>query len=97
MSGEGARKVLSVRGLVTAVSGEGGPRAVLDGVGFDLHEGETLCIAGESGSGKSITALSLMGLLPEGAAVIASHDTVDLRGIHAGAVGGDRGDDVLGA
>ena len=71
MSKEGARKVLSVRGLVTAVSGEGGLRAVLDGVGFDLHEGETLCIAGESGSGKSITALSLMGLLPEGAAVTA--------------------------
>jgi len=71
MGREGARKVLSVRGLVTAVSGEGGPRAVLDGVGFDLHEGETLCIAGESGSGKSITALSLMGLLPEGAAVTA--------------------------
>jgi peptide/nickel transport system ATP-binding protein len=71
MSKEDARKVLSVRGLVTAVSGEGGLRAVLDGVGFDLHEGETLCIAGESGSGKSITALSLMGLLPEGAAVTA--------------------------
>ena len=68
---EGARKVLSVRDLVTAVAGEGGPRAVLDGVTFDLHEGETLCIAGESGSGKSITALSLMGLLPEGAAVTA--------------------------
>ncbi|GAB4359317.1 MAG: ABC transporter ATP-binding protein [Kiloniellaceae bacterium] len=71
MRKEGARKVLSVRGLAAAVSGEGGPRAVLDGVGFDLHEGETLCIAGESGSGKSITALSLMGLLPEGAAVTA--------------------------
>jgi len=71
MSSEGARRVLSVRGLVAAVSGEGGPRAVLHGVGFDLHEGETLCIAGESGSGKSITALSLMGLLPEGAEVTA--------------------------
>ena len=71
MGKEGARKVLSVRGLAAAVSGEGGPRTVLDGVGFDLYEGETLCIAGESGSGKSITALSLMGLLPEGAAVTA--------------------------
>ncbi|MGD1877796.1 MAG: ABC transporter ATP-binding protein [Kiloniellaceae bacterium] len=71
MSQDAARKVLSVRDLVTVVSGEGGTRAVLDRVGFDLYEGETLCIAGESGSGKSITALSLMGLLPEGAAVTA--------------------------
>jgi peptide/nickel transport system ATP-binding protein len=61
--------VLSVRGLVAAVSGEGGLRQVLDRVDFDLYKGETLCIAGESGSGKSITALSLMGLLPEGALV----------------------------
>ncbi len=83
MSGAGARKVLSVRGLVTAVSGEGGPRAVLDGVDFDLYEGETLCIAGESGSGKSITALSLMGLLPEGAAVTAGEARLGDRNLFA--------------
>ncbi|WP_340116749.1 ABC transporter ATP-binding protein [Pelagibius sp. 7325] len=83
MGKEDARKVLSVRGLVTAVSGEGGARAVLDGVGFDLHEGETLCIAGESGSGKSITALSLMGLLPEGAAVTAGEAWLGERNLFA--------------
>jgi len=83
MGKEDARKVLSVRGLVTAVSGEGGPRAVLDGVGFDLHEGETLCIVGESGSGKSITALSLMGLLPEGAAVTAGEAWLGDRNLFA--------------
>ena len=32
---------------------------------FTLARGETLCLAGESGSGKSMTALALMGLLPE--------------------------------
>jgi peptide/nickel transport system ATP-binding protein len=37
---------------------------VLDGVGFSLMPGETLGIVGESGCGKSITALSIMGLLP---------------------------------
>ncbi|MEQ8355242.1 MAG: ABC transporter ATP-binding protein [Kiloniellaceae bacterium] len=68
-AGGAVRKVLSVRGLVTAVATDEGPRAVLDRVSFDLFAGETLCIAGESGSGKSITALSLMGLLPEGARV----------------------------
>ncbi|HYM30433.1 MAG TPA: ABC transporter ATP-binding protein, partial [Candidatus Cybelea sp.] len=39
------------------------------GVSFDLDRGETLGLIGESGSGKSITALALLGLLPEGAAV----------------------------
>jgi peptide/nickel transport system ATP-binding protein len=34
-------------------------------VDFDLHAGEVLCIAGESGSGKSMTSLSIMGLLPQ--------------------------------
>jgi peptide/nickel transport system ATP-binding protein len=38
---------------------------VIDKLSFDLRAGETLCIAGESGSGKSVTALSLMGLLPK--------------------------------
>ena len=41
---------------------------VLEDISFDLRAGETLCIAGESGSGKSVTSLSIMGLLPEGLA-----------------------------
>ena len=42
---------------------DGTVRAV-DGVSFDLERGETLCIVGESGCGKSVTALSILGLLP---------------------------------
>ncbi len=57
--------VLSVRHLTTEVATPKGSRVVVDDLSFDLAPGETLCIAGESGSGKSMTALSIMRLLPE--------------------------------
>jgi peptide/nickel transport system ATP-binding protein len=60
-----ANPVLSVRNLRTEVATPEGSRAVVDDLSFDLAPGETLCIAGESGSGKSMTALSIMRLLPE--------------------------------
>lgn len=42
-----------------------GDRTLLDGVGFTLSAGERLGLIGESGSGKSLTALSVLGLLPD--------------------------------
>ncbi len=57
--------LLQVRDLVTQVATPDGARTVVDQLSFDLHSGETLCIAGESGSGKSMTVLSLMQLLPK--------------------------------
>ncbi len=76
--------VLAVRGLKTTVAGPDGPRVVVDGLDFDLFAGETVCIAGESGSGKSMTALSLMGLLPEGGRIAGGSarliDSTDRRG-----------------
>ena len=65
-------KILEVRDLVTQVATSTGPKTVVDGLSFDLYRGETLCIAGESGSGKSMTSLSIMGLLPEPMAKVAS-------------------------
>jgi peptide/nickel transport system ATP-binding protein len=63
--GDSARPVLRVRDLTVQVAtGEGG-KTVLDHLSFDLHLGETLALAGESGSGKSMTALAIMGLLPQ--------------------------------
>src|SRR3954451_19824032 len=58
--------VLEVEDLRTYfVTTEGTTRAV-DGVSFTVGQGETLGIVGESGCGKSVTALSIMCLLPPG-------------------------------
>ena len=52
--------VLSIRGLTISR----GPLRLVSDVGFDLAPGERLGIIGESGSGKSLTALAAMALLP---------------------------------
>src|SRR6202789_631023 len=55
--------ILAVRNLSVDARTPEGLRPVLEGLSFSLHPGETLCLAGESGSGKSLTALSIMRLL----------------------------------
>ncbi len=49
-----------------------GSRVLVDGISFAVASGERLGIIGESGSGKSLTVLSLLGLLPDGARVAGS-------------------------
>lgn len=56
---------LSVRDLRTEFRLGGAWHAAVDGVSFDLAANETLALVGESGCGKSITALSVMGLVPK--------------------------------
>jgi peptide/nickel transport system ATP-binding protein len=68
---ESAEPLLSVRNLTTEVATPEGSRVVVEDVSFDLAAGETLCIAGESGSGKSMMVLSIMRLLPANIARIA--------------------------
>ncbi|MDF1610254.1 ABC transporter ATP-binding protein [Hoeflea sp. YIM 152468] len=57
--------VLSVRNLHVSARSEEGLVPLVQGLSFDLRRGEVLAIAGESGSGKSITSLACMGLLPQ--------------------------------
>jgi oligopeptide/dipeptide ABC transporter ATP-binding protein len=60
-------KKLDVRGLTVGLATEAGWVRPVNGVSFNLDEGETLGIVGESGSGKTMLSLALMGLLPPGA------------------------------
>ncbi len=60
-----APALLEVRGLRTLFSGEQGEVRAVDGVDLRLERGRTLGIVGESGCGKSVTALSIMGLVPQ--------------------------------
>jgi peptide/nickel transport system permease protein len=56
--------LLAVRDLSVEFRGPDGPVTVVDHVSFELRKGEVLGIVGESGCGKSVTALSLLRLLP---------------------------------
>jgi peptide/nickel transport system ATP-binding protein len=59
------RNLLEVRGLRTTFASERGEVRAVDGVDLSLERGRTLGIVGESGCGKSVTALSIMGLVPQ--------------------------------
>lgn len=61
--------LLEVQGLTTAFKGDYGENISVDHIHFHVDEGEVVCLVGESGCGKSVTSLSIMGLLGRGGAV----------------------------
>ena len=69
--------LLSVSGLSTHIDSENGLVRALDCVSFDVSAGETFALLGESGCGKSMTALSLMRLLPTGGCIAAGSVVLD--------------------
>jgi oligopeptide/dipeptide ABC transporter ATP-binding protein len=77
----GLTKLLEVRDLTVHYSTKKGVVKALEGVSFDLEEGESLGLVGESGSGKTTAALSLLGLLPENARIIRGEILVDGQNI----------------
>ena len=60
--------VLEVTDLSIRFRGQ--PLDLIDGVSFAIEKGKTLCLVGESGCGKSVTSLAIMGLLPKRAATV---------------------------
>ena len=77
--------LLDVKNLRVDLPTEHGMLHAVRGIDFQVRRGEMLCLVGESGCGKSMTSLALMGLLPRRAQCSADHvrfDGVDLMGLH---------------
>jgi oligopeptide/dipeptide ABC transporter ATP-binding protein len=90
--------LLEIKNLCLDFVSEGKPLRALDGVSLSLEAGETLCLVGESGCGKSVTALSIARLLPSppahyvaGEILLEGRDTLkmsqtELRSVRGGIV-----------
>ena len=58
--------LLDVQGLTVTLPTNSGPMTIVDDVGYAVEQGQVFGVAGESGSGKTISVLALMRLLPAG-------------------------------
>lgn len=74
--------LLEVADLEVDFPSANGPIAVLDHVSFSIHSGETFCLVGESGAGKSLTGLAIVGLHPDTAHVRGSVRLADDEILH---------------
>jgi peptide/nickel transport system ATP-binding protein len=70
--------MLEIQDLEVGLDSESGLVRAIDGLRLSMHRGETFALVGESGCGKSMTALALMRLLPENGRVLAGR--VELEG-----------------
>jgi oligopeptide/dipeptide ABC transporter ATP-binding protein len=73
--------LLSIQNLCLEFHSRRGAVPVVEGVSFDLDRGETLCLVGESGCGKSVTALSIARLLPSSARCTAGEILLEGRDV----------------
>ncbi|MEO8241587.1 MAG: ABC transporter ATP-binding protein [bacterium] len=88
--------LLEVRDLCTRFDTRAGTARAVDSVSMRLEAGETLCVVGESGCGKSVTALSIMGLVPypgritSGTVLLDGEDLVTMSATELDRVRGNR-------
>ena len=85
---------MKVENLSTVLDVPAGELRAVDGISFELRKGECFALVGESGCGKSMTALSLMRLLPEAGRIASGSvelDGVDLLGLPEAAMRAVRG------
>lgn len=89
--------LLSVENLQTHFRTPDGVNRAVDGVSFHVNAGETIAIVGESGCGKSVTAMSILRLIPEPPGKIAGHIRFqgrDLLGLSEKEMRQIRGNDI---
>jgi len=89
--------LLDVQDLTIDIPTASGVLHAVQGISFSVDEGETLCIVGESGCGKSLTALAVMDLLPRRAirsATSLAFSGSDLRSLSSDAMNRLRGDRI---
>jgi peptide/nickel transport system ATP-binding protein len=81
-----SKPVLEIKNLKTYFNTPAGVARAVDGINLSINEGETFALVGESGCGKSVTALSTIQLIPEPAGFIASGEIL-LNGTDINALG----------
>ncbi|RPI44121.1 MAG: ABC transporter ATP-binding protein, partial [Betaproteobacteria bacterium] len=69
--------LLAIENLSTWIDTGAAPVRAVDGLSLEVRRGETFALLGESGCGKSVTALSVMRLLPEAGRVIDGRVCID--------------------
>ncbi len=96
--------IARIEGLRVEFQTKDGPVVGVEDVSFDIHPGETVCVVGELGSGKSVSSLSLMRLVEFGGGAIAGGklmfdrgsgaDTIDLANTSQDKMRGIRGNEI---
>jgi len=92
-----ADQLLKIRGLKTIFPSDEGMAVAVDNVNLELRQGETLGLVGESGCGKSVTALSIMRLVQLPGRIVAGEvffEGVDLLRLKESQMRDIRGDDI---
>ncbi len=97
MAPANGQSLLEVRDLEVTFETSGGTLRAVDGVSYDIAPGRTLGVVGESGGGKSMTALAILRLVPEQGSITAGRvalDGVELTGLDEAGMEAVRGNRI---